>query len=85
MSDLSNTEHSSALVAEKVVHWCCSNGVIMSFRRNEEGDERPTDIFAVTHAPIALEPFPFPRAVFLEAQRLAPLFNKVLNCLRIIF
>jgi len=62
-------------IVEKV-HWALTHGIVMSLKTN---DQSLLDKVPVTHAPMALDPTPYPAEAFFKAKRLAPLFNILID------
>lgn len=58
------------------VHWALTHGIVMSIKSE---DQNLLGQFTVTHAPMALDPIPYPSAAFLKAKKLAPLFNILID------
>ena len=79
------------ILLEELVHWAHCNGIVMANPPPMEDNDRvendssfvkSTEEYIsrdITHAPFALEPYPFPGDIFLKVQELAPLFNKLVD------
>ena len=67
-------EYQNMRQVKELTDWCYSNGVVIQVKSKDHDPH-----CAITHVPMTLEPFHFPNDVFLEAKRLASIFNKVFS------